>query len=70
MSNISIPLNPELAEMLNQYIVKNNVTSRADIVRKALYEFLENEAVMSVVRSEQEIKEGKIIRGDLKDILS
>ena len=70
MSNISIPLNPELAEMLNQYIVKNNITSRADIVRKALYEFLENEAVMSVVRSEQEIKEGKIIRGDLKDILS
>ncbi len=70
MSNISIPLNPELAEMLNQYIVKNNVTSRADIVRKALYEFLENEAVMSVIRSEQEVKEGKIIRGNLKDILS
>ncbi len=69
MSNISIPLNAELEESLNQYINRNNITSRADVVRKAIYEFLENEAIMSVIRSEQEIKEGKIIRGNLNDIL-
>lgn len=69
MSNISIPINAELEDSLNQYIEKNNATSRADVVRKALYEFLENEAVMSVLRSEQEIKEGKVIRGNINDIL-
>lgn len=69
MSNISIPLNAELEESLNQYINRNNIASRADVVRKAIYEFLENEAVMSVIRSEQEIKEGKIMRGNLNDIL-
>lgn len=69
MSTISIPLPADLEKSLGQYIKKNNIDSKASVVRQALYEFLENEAVMSVLKSEQEVKEGKIVRGDLKNIL-
>jgi Arc/MetJ-type ribon-helix-helix transcriptional regulator len=69
MSTISIPLPADLEKSLGQYVKKNNIDSKASVVRQALYEFLENEAVMTVLRSEQEAKEGKIIKGNLKDIL-
>lgn len=69
MSTISVPLNSELEIFLDRYIRSNKGSSKAEVVRRALYEFSENEAVLSVICSEQEVKEGKIIRGSLKDIL-
>ncbi len=69
MSTLSVPLSPELEAFLELQIKENKMASKAEIVRKALYEFMENEAVLAVLKSEQDVREGKIIRGNLKDIL-
>lgn len=43
--------------------------NKAEVVRQALTNYAEEQAVAAVLRSEQEIKEGKILRGDLKKIM-
>jgi Arc/MetJ-type ribon-helix-helix transcriptional regulator len=69
MSTLSVPLTTELEDFLEKYIQQNKGSSKAEVVRRALYDFVENEAIMVVLKSEQEAREGKIIRGDLKKLL-
>jgi Arc/MetJ-type ribon-helix-helix transcriptional regulator len=69
MSTLSVPLTSELEDFLEEYIKQNKGSSKAEVVRRALYDFAENEAVLTVLKSEQEVSEGKIIKGNLKDLL-
>jgi putative addiction module CopG family antidote len=69
MSTISVPLTPHLEKFLENYIKSGNASNKAEVLRRALTKFEEDEAVMKVLRAEQEVSEGKIIRGKLKDIL-
>ena len=69
MSTVSVPLTPRLENFLEDYIKSGNASNKAEVMRRALMKFEEDEAVMKVLRSEQEVREGKIIRGKLKDIL-
>lgn len=69
MSTISVPLTPHLEKFLESYIKSGNASNKAEVLRRALIKFEEDEAVMKVLRAEQEVKEGKIIRGKLSDIL-
>jgi Arc/MetJ-type ribon-helix-helix transcriptional regulator len=50
-------------------MVKSGYASnKADVVRKALIKLREDEAVNSVLRAEQDIKEGKVFEGDLDEL--
>jgi Arc/MetJ-type ribon-helix-helix transcriptional regulator len=42
--------------------------NKADVVRKALIKLKEDEAVNSVLRAEQEAREGKLLEGDLDEL--
>ena len=68
MSTISVPLNAKLETSLD-YLVKSGVASnRAAVMRRALTRLSEEEAVFTLLKSEQEIKEGLILRGDLRKL--
>lgn len=68
MSTISVPLNSKLEQSLD-YLVKSGVAgNRAAVMRKALTRLTEEEAIFTVLKSEQEIKEGLILRGDLREL--
>ena len=69
MSTISVPLSEELVAHLDQ-LVAHTGTTRASVMRKALEKLAEDEAVEAVLRAEREIAEGKILRGDIRKILS
>lgn len=69
MSTISVPLSKELITHLDQ-LVANTGATRAAVMRKALEKFAEDEAVEAVLRAEREVSQGKILRGDIKKILS
>ena len=68
MSTISVPLSKELIAHLDQ-LVANTGATRAAVMRKALEKFAEDEAVEAVLRAEREVAGGKILRGDIKNLL-
>ncbi len=64
MTTISVPLPHQMAKELNN-LVKNGVGSnKADVVRRAIARFLEEEAVLAVLRAEHEPS----LRGDLRTL--
>lgn len=68
MSTLSVPLTPNLEEMVNRLVSRGYASNKAAVVRRALQLLAEEEAVASVLRAEREIVEGKTLRGDLKKL--
>lgn len=68
MSTLSVPLTPELEIRINSVIELGISSSKADLARTALEKYLEDLAVLAVLQSEQEVKEGKILQGDLDQL--
>ena len=68
MSTISVPLTPKLIHHLDELVEKTGA-SRAGVMRKALERFAEEEAINAVLLAERDVREGKILRGDLHEIL-
>lgn len=69
MSTLSVPLTASLETFIHQMVRRGYASSKSEVVRRALTQLAEDEAVMSVLRAEQEVKEGKAITGDLRKIL-
>ena len=68
MSTISVPLPAFLEEFIEKMIGSGYGANKADVVRKALIKLREDEAVNSVLRAEQEGREGKNLEGDLDEL--
>ena len=69
MSTLSVPLTPELEEKINQLVSDGHAANKAEAARKAIEFYSEEMAVRDVLEAEQELKDGKILRGDLDDLL-
>lgn len=70
MATISISLNKSSEDCLDALVADGVGSSRSDVVRRAVEQLAEDEAVRRILESQQEVKEGKIIRGDIDEILS
>ena len=66
MSILSVPLPPHLDEFISEQVRSGLASNKAEVVRKALKLLQEEEAVCAVLKSEQEVREGKVLRGSLK----
>ena len=69
MSTISVPIPAFLEEFIKNMIGSGYAANKADVVRKALIKLREDEAVNSVLRAEQEGREGKNLEGDLDELV-
>ena len=69
MSTLSVPLTPKLEEFINQQVKSGRAANKADVVRRALIAMTEEEAVQEVLLAQQEIREGKGLRGDLRELI-
>ena len=69
MTTLSVPINSKQESFINSYIKKGFASNKAAVVRRAIDTLSEEEAIFSVLRAEQEFKDGKILRGNLRDIL-
>ena len=69
MTTLSIPITPELEEFVTKMVKSGRAANKADVVRKALREYAENEAVETVLRAEREFAQGKALRGDLRQLM-
>ena len=68
MSTLSVPLTQTLEIFIDEMIHRGIASNKAEVVRQALLSYAEDQAVEAVLRSEQELREGKILRGDLRKI--
>ncbi|MBI4437858.1 hypothetical protein HY631_02810 [Candidatus Uhrbacteria bacterium] len=69
MSTISVPLTGPLEQFIDDMIRRGAAPNKAEVVRQALVRFAEDQAVEAVLRSEQEARDGKVLRGDLRDLI-
>ncbi len=69
MTTISVPINNEQAEFIDFLVKTKRASNKADAVRKAIDLLKEEDAIASVLKSEQEILEGKVFYGDLRKII-
>jgi Arc/MetJ-type ribon-helix-helix transcriptional regulator len=69
MSTLSVPLPSALEAFIDEMVRSGAAANKADVVRQALARFAEDQAVEAVLRSEQEVRDGKILRGDIREII-
>lgn len=69
MSTISVPINAELEDFINHQVKIGNSETKAGFIRRAIIKMQEDFYISEILEAEKEMKEGKIIRGDLKDLL-
>ena len=68
MVTLSIPLSPTLEEFINVLVKEGFAQNKAEVVRKALRLLAEEQAIGAVLKAEQEVREGKVLRGDFKKL--
>lgn len=69
MSTLSVPLTRDLEQFIEEMVRDGVASNKAAVVRKALKKYAEDQAIESVLRAEREMKEGKVLTGDLQDLL-
>ena len=69
MSTLSVPLTPELEKMLQNLVRSGIAANKAAVARKAIEKLAEEEAINAVLEAEKEVSDGKILRGDIRDLL-
>lgn len=65
MSTLSIPISAEQEEFIKRYIKEGKADNKAQVVRRALKKFAEDETVEAILRAEAE----KPLTGDLRMLM-
>jgi len=69
MSTISVPLPSFLEEFIKKMVDSGQAANKADVVRRALMQYREDEAFNAIMQASQEVKEGKIYSGNIEDLV-
>ncbi|HCC83989.1 TPA: hypothetical protein DEP96_04030 [Candidatus Uhrbacteria bacterium] len=70
MITLSIPVSSDIVNFINSLVKRGDASTKAEVVRQALARYAEDRAVEDVLIAEQEMCEGKGIKGDLRTILA
>ena len=70
MTTISVPVTGEQEKFINDLVKSGKAANKAHAVRRAIDLFAEEEAIASVLRAEQDVKEGKVFYADLDTLAS
>ena len=69
MSTLSIPVTQAQETFIKTMIKRGFAHNKAEVVRQALNRFAEDQAVEAVLRSQQEFRDGKELRGNIRELL-
>lgn len=70
MATLSVPLTHNLEEFIDTLVKQGFAPNKAEVVRKALRLLAEEEAVAAVLKAEQEVRQGKVLKGNLRKLAS
>jgi len=65
MTTLSIPVSGDLEKFIERMVRDGKGANKADVVRRAIREYQENEIVERILQAERE----PTLRGDLKDLM-
>lgn len=65
MTTISIPITSELNEFIDEQVRIGNASSKAELIRRAIIKFKEEEFIKSILEAQEDVKRGRVFRGDL-----
>lgn len=65
MSMLSVPLTPELEEKINRLVEDGVAPNKAELARKAIEFFAEEQAIQDVLRAQNEPN----LKGNFRDLL-
>ena len=68
MSTISVPMTPKVEQELME-LVEITGANRVAVIRKAIERYREDQAINDILVAQQEVSEGKILRGDIEEML-
>ena len=68
MSTLSVPLTPQLEAFIERMIDHGYAENKAQVVRHALRELEEDQAVASLLKAQKEAKECKVLYGKLDEL--
>jgi len=69
MSTLSVPIPHTLEVFIDDVIRRGLAANKVEVVRQALVRYAEEQAVEIVLQSMREAKDGKILRGDLDELV-
>ena len=69
MTTITVPISGEIEEFINQELAYGTGESKAHIVRFALLRLREERALSRLTEAEEDIKQGRVFKGDLRSLL-
>ena len=69
MPTLSVPLTATLGDFVDVMVKRGFAPNKAAVVRRALVRLAEEEAIAAVLKAEQEISEGKVLRGDPRKLM-
>lgn len=69
MPILSVSLTPELDKFITDEVASGEFESKGQLIKKALKKFEEDTIVERVLKASRDIKEGKGLEGDLRDLI-
>ena len=69
MTTITVPIDRELEDFIKSEIASGRSETKAHVVRYALKQLQEERMIEGVLQAQREIEEGKVLRGDLREII-
>ena len=69
MTTLSVPISSELEDFIDKLVKSGKAANKAHAVRYAIQRLAEEEAIAAVLEAEQDVREGRIYRGDLRKLV-
>jgi Arc/MetJ-type ribon-helix-helix transcriptional regulator len=66
MTTITVPINPELEQFINDELKSGKSETKAHVVRYALMRLKEERALERLDEAEKDIREGRVYKGSLR----
>lgn len=70
MTTLSIPVDDTLMQFVNSMITSRKAESKTQVVRRALYNMREEEALKDITEARADIAQGKVYKGNLRELAS
>ena len=65
MTTLSVPISGDMEKFIEDMVQSGKAANKADVVRRALREYEENEAVKIILQAQSE----PTLRGDLRELM-
>jgi len=68
MTNITIPLQKDYIDYIDNTVKEGNFDNRSQFIRNAIKKMIEEQEIAEIMQASEEVKRGEVFRGDLDEL--